>query len=98
MVVALLLWTSAVTPIPAQKASGFFSTLRLSTVRRRAPKTRITPVRTIWVPHTNSETAESRCSKVNTESFSPYCYGFLRLICLMALRLSGLQIIPMLAE
>ena len=42
-----LLCTSAVTPIPAQKASGFFSTLRLSTVRKRAPKTRITPVRTI---------------------------------------------------
>ncbi|CSP55997.1 Uncharacterised protein [Shigella sonnei] len=47
MVVALLLCTSAVTPIPAQKASGFFSTLRLRTVRKRAPKTRITPVRTI---------------------------------------------------
>ena len=37
MVVALLLCTSAVTPIPAQKASGFFSTLLLSTLRRRAP-------------------------------------------------------------
>ncbi|SBM05467.1 Uncharacterised protein [Klebsiella oxytoca] len=37
MVVALLLWTSAVTPIPAQKASGFFSTLLLSTLLRRAP-------------------------------------------------------------
>ncbi len=34
MVVALLLCTSAVTPIPAQKASGFFSTLRLRTVRK----------------------------------------------------------------
>ena len=37
MVVALLLCTSAVTPRPAQKASGFFSTLLLRTVRRRAP-------------------------------------------------------------
>jgi hypothetical protein len=37
MVVALLLCTSAVTPMPAQKASGFFSTLLLRTVRRRAP-------------------------------------------------------------
>ncbi|MNC17279.1 hypothetical protein D3C75_651530 [compost metagenome] len=37
MVVALLLCTSAVTPIPAQKANGFFSTLRLSTLRRLAP-------------------------------------------------------------
>ena len=43
MVVALLLWTRAVTPIPAQKASGFFSTLLLRTERRRAPNTRITP-------------------------------------------------------
>jgi len=59
MVVALLLWTSAVTPIPAQKASGFFSTLRLSTVRNRAPNTRITPVRTICVPQTSSATAEA---------------------------------------
>ena len=47
MVVALLLCTSAVTPMPAQKASGFFSTLPLRTVRKRAPNTRITPVRTI---------------------------------------------------
>ncbi|CNV05965.1 Uncharacterised protein [Salmonella enterica subsp. enterica serovar Bovismorbificans] len=75
-VVALLLCTSAVTPIPAQKASGFFSTLRLRTVRRRAPNTRITPVRTICVPHTNSATAESRWSKVNTASGSPYRYTF----------------------
>ena len=74
IVVALLLCTSAVTPIPAQKASGFFSTLRLRTVRRRAPKTRITPVRTIWVPHTSRATAESRCSRVNTESGTPYHY------------------------
>ncbi|SUB69133.1 Uncharacterised protein [Pluralibacter gergoviae] len=74
MVVALLLCTRAVTPIPAQKASGFFSTLRLSTVRRRAPKTRITPVRTMWVPHTSSETAESRCNKVSTGYCSPYRY------------------------
>jgi hypothetical protein len=34
MVVALLLCTSAVTPMPAQKASGFFSTLLLRTVRK----------------------------------------------------------------
>ena len=75
MVVALLLCTSAVTPIPAQKASGFFSTLRLSTVRKRAPNTRMTPVRTMCVPHTSRATAERRCSKVNTESASPYRYA-----------------------
>ncbi len=72
MVVALLLCTKAVTPMPAQKASGFFSTLRLRTVRKRAPNTRITPVRTIWVPHTSSATAESRCNRVSTEVVSPY--------------------------
>ena len=76
IVVALLLCTSAVTPIPAQKASGFFSTLPLRTVRKRAPNTRITPVRTIWVPHTSSATAESRCNNVNTVGFPPYRYSF----------------------
>ena len=92
-----LLCTSAVTPIPAQKASGFFSTLRLSTVRKRAPKTRITPVRTICVPQTSIATAESRCNRVNTESSTPYRYMFLgsaQIACLMALRLSGLQNVP----
>ena len=81
MVVALLLCTSAVTPMPAQKASGFFSTLRLRTVRRRAPKTRITPVRTMWVPQTSRATAESRCNSVNTEWGSPYRYCFPEAIC-----------------
>ena len=36
-VVALLLCTSAVTPMPAMNAIGFFSTLRLSTRRKSAP-------------------------------------------------------------
>ncbi|MNS62194.1 hypothetical protein D3C72_952460 [compost metagenome] len=78
MVVALLLCTRAVTPIPAQKASGFFSTLRLRTVRKRAPKTRITPVRTMCVPQTSRATADSRCNNVSTEVGSPYCYRFLK--------------------
>jgi len=76
MVVALLLCTSAVTPMPAQNASGFFSTLRLRTVRKRAPKTRITPVRTICVPQTSNATAESRCSSVSTSVGSPFRYPF----------------------
>ncbi|MNR43904.1 hypothetical protein D3C85_1625750 [compost metagenome] len=80
MVVALLLCTRAVTPMPAQKASGFFSTLRLRTVRKRAPNTRITPVRTMCVPQTSRATADSRCNSVSTEVGSPYCcrlsFGF----------------------
>jgi hypothetical protein len=33
-------------------------------------------VRTIWVPHTSSATAESRCNNVSTEVGSPYRYRF----------------------
>ena len=63
--VALLLCTSAVTPMPAAKASGRFCTLRLRMRRRSLPYTRRMPVRTMCVPHTSKATAESRLSSVS---------------------------------
>ena len=78
MVVALLLCTSAVTPIPAQKASGFFSTLRLRTVRRRAPKTRITPFEQYESPRPAGRRQKAGEAALTRVQGSPYRYMFLK--------------------
>ncbi|MNT34046.1 hypothetical protein D3C72_1700030 [compost metagenome] len=65
--VALLLWTMAVTRIPAMKASGRLDMFWLSTRRKLEPYTRKMPVRTMCVPQINSATAESRLSRVSIE-------------------------------
>ena len=77
--VALLLCTSAVTPMPAAKAMGRLLTLWLSTLRRCEPYTRRMPVRTIWVPQISRAMAESRLSSVSmvAVSYAP-CW---RLLC-----------------
>ena len=63
--VALLLCTSAVTPMPATNASGRRPILWLSTLRNCEPNTRRMPVRTMCVPQTNKAMADSKCSRVS---------------------------------
>ncbi len=63
--VALLLCTSAVTPMPAPKASGALPMLWPSARRRCEPYTRMIPVRTICVPQTSRAMDDSRCNRVS---------------------------------
>lgn len=58
--VAVLDCTSAVTPMPESAAVKRLPMLRANMVRRLAPNTRSTPVRTRLVPHTSSATAANR--------------------------------------
>lgn len=76
MVVALLLCTSAVTPIPAQKASGFFDAPAKDSTQTRAEDAHYAGSN--MSPQTSRATAESRLSSVNTSSGSPYRYMFLK--------------------
>ncbi|MCY1210290.1 hypothetical protein D3C87_456090 [compost metagenome] len=58
--VAVLDCTSAVTPMPESAAVKRLRMLCTRILRRLAPKTRSTPVRTRCVPHTSRATAASR--------------------------------------
>ena len=61
--VAVLDCTSAVTPMPDSAAVNWLPVLRASRLRRLAPNTRSTPVRTRWVPQTSRAMAASRFSR-----------------------------------
>src|SRR6185369_6280509 len=61
--VAVLDWTSAVTPKPDMAAAQRLATLWASTLRKLAPNTRRMPVRTRWVPQTSSAMAARRFNK-----------------------------------
>ena len=61
--VAVLDCTSAVTPMPESAALKRLPMLRASRLRRLAPNTRSTPVRTMWVPHTSRATAARRFNR-----------------------------------
>ena len=68
MSVAVLDCTTVVTPRPARKAVKRLLKLFASTVRRLSPKTRSTPVRTMWVPQTSRAMAASRLRRWIIES------------------------------
>ena len=61
--VAVLDCTRAVTPRPDRAAVKRLRMLWANRLRRLAPNTRSTPVRTIWVPQTSRATAAKRLSK-----------------------------------
>ena len=61
--VAVLDCTRAVTPMPESAAEKRLPMLRASMVRRLAPNTRSTPVRTRCVPQTSRAMAASRFSR-----------------------------------
>ena len=61
--VAVLLWIRPVTPIPAAIAVRRLPVLARRILRKFAPYTRRNPVRTMWVPHTSSATADKRASR-----------------------------------
>ena len=64
--VAVLDCTSAVTPMPESAAVKRLPMLRARRERRFAPKTRSTPVRTRWLPHTSNAMAAKRFNKCFT--------------------------------
>ncbi|MNN96067.1 hypothetical protein D3C81_2149890 [compost metagenome] len=65
---ALLLWTIAVTTIPAMNASQRLDMFWPMTWRRLEPYTRRMPVRTICVPQISKATAESKLSRVSMQA------------------------------
>jgi hypothetical protein len=74
--VAVLDCTSAVTPMPERAAVNRLRMLCTRILRRLAPNTRSTPVRTRWVPHTSSATAASRFRRCFMGvGFCPFRFG-----------------------
>src|SRR5689334_1896171 len=75
--VAVLDCTRAVTPMPDRAAVKRLRMLWTRILRRFAPKTRSTPVRTRWVPHTSSATAASRFNRcfMEGDDYTPPSQG-----------------------
>ena len=69
--VAVLLWMRPVTPSPARKAVKRWLMLLRSTRRRSPPYSRKMPVRTMWVPHTRSDTPANRLSRIGMRQALP---------------------------
>src|SRR5579862_1189233 len=70
--VAVLLWTSAVTPMPARNAFARLPSADPRKDRSRAPKARCTPVCTMWTPQRRSATEPASFTRAIGKSMTAH--------------------------